>query len=510
MNIKIGQYNLDKQQTNIVMNDNNYLLVVAGAGSGKTLTILGKIYYLVNYIGLNPKDILCISFTKAASTSLQEKILKELKLDISVYTFHKLSISILKDHSRFFEVADNNTLDNIIHEFFLTVVLDFEIYMKKILSYFKLKVSFDIKKKYLFFYKNNYSKIESLEKNISTFLHLFKCNNYSLIDFNKFLKKSKRKIFSYKNEKIFLLLALNIYIIYEKYLRDNNEIDFDDMIINATKVVKEEGINQKYKYIIIDEYQDTSYIRFLLIKSIIDNTDAKIMVVGDDFQSIYRFTGCDLSLFLDFNNYFKGAKTMKIENTYRNSEELITVASNFVMKNKNQIKKQLKSNKKLEKPIKIIFYKDIKETIIKLILKIYEETHKPIMILGRNNNDVNMILSKKLKLNNNSLICTLNENIKIYYLTAHKSKGLEEETVIIINLENNLLGFPNKIKDNKILRFVSNTKEKSPFSEERRLFYVALTRTKNKVYLLCSEKNKSIFVDEIIRDRMNVSIEKIN
>ena len=79
----------------------------------------------------------------------------------------------------------------------------------------------------------------------------------------------------------------------------------------------------------------------------------------------------------------------------------------------------------------------------------------------------------------------------------HKSKGLEEENVIIINLENHYLGFPNKIKDDKVLRFVSNNFEKYPYSEERRLFYVALTRTKNYTYLLTPKNNKSIFISEI-------------
>ena len=97
------------------------------------------------------------------------------------------------------------------------------------------------------------------------------------------------------------------------------------------------GIKHKYKYVIIDEYQDTSLVRFNLIKEILDKTDSKLMVVGDDFQSIYRFTGCDISLFLNFKKYFNKAKILKIQNTYRNSQELIDIAGNFVMKNKHQI-----------------------------------------------------------------------------------------------------------------------------------------------------------------------------
>jgi len=500
MKEKICGYYLDYQQTEIVLDDSKNLLVVAGAGSGKTLTILGKIYYLINYKNILPSEILCISFTRSSADSLKDKIKKEFSLDMPVYTFHKLSLEILKDSTNNYVITDSNMLENIIHEFFLITILDYPNFMKNLLYYFKKKSSGDIRNKYLDFYKNNYREIELLERLISTFIHLMKCNDYGVKSFNDFLKMAKKTLFyrTYKREKIFLIITLNIYLIYQKYLEENNEIDFDDMILKATDYVCKNGIKNNYKYVIIDEYQDTSYVRFNLIKKILDKTNANLMVVGDDFQSIYRFTGCDLSLFLNFNNYFNDSKIMKIENTYRNSQELIKIAGNFVMKNKKQIKKDLHSNKHLSFPIYLIYYDDIKKVFIKLIEKIYTETNKPIMILGRNNKDVYSILDEKFKLMDNGLIIyKKNPSIKLYYLTVHKSKGLEEENVVIINMKNDYLGFPNKIKDDRVLRFVSKNYEKYPYSEERRLFYVGLTRTKNMVYLLIPRKNPSVFIKEI-------------
>lgn len=502
MNDKICGYYLDQQQQQIVLDDSKNLLVVAGAGSGKTLTIVGKIYYLIKHKRINPNEILCISFTRAASNSLNEKIKKELKLNIPVYTFHKLSLEILKNNQANYQISPPDTLETIIHLFFSVTVLSYPEHMKIILYYFKMNVSRNIKEKYLDFYKHHYQQIELLSRLILTFIHLFKCNNYNLSDFIIFLKQAK-KTFSYKKfkkEKIFLILALNIYLLYQRHLIENNEIDFDDMIIMATKQVTEKGINKNYKYIIIDEYQDTSYIRFSLIKSILNKTGAKLMVVGDDFQSIYRFTGCDLSLFVNFNKYFDETKIMKIETTYRNSQELINIVGKFVMKNKIQIKKNLVSNKSLNRPIKIVYYQDIKDSFLKIVLKIYKETNKPILVLGRNNQDINLILGKSFELSLDGKIkCLSNSNININFLTAHKSKGLEEENVIIINLEDKLLGFPNKIKNDSILRFVNHNCEKYPYSEERRLFYVALTRTKNNVYLMTQRNNCSIFIKEIVK-----------
>lgn len=508
---KICGYYLDKQQQKIVLDESKQLLVVAGAGSGKTLTIIGKIYYLIKYKNINPSEILCISFTRESSNNLKEKLKKELNYEVPVYTFHKLSLEIIKENKINCQITDTDMLENIINDFLNNRVLKSEKHMKMVLNYFAHYPIINIKEKYLNFLKYNYQKIQMLSNLISTFIHLFKCNNYSLKDFNLFLKQSRKilNILHYKNEKILLTLILNIYIAYQNYLDENNEIDFDDMIIKATGIVENIGIKQKYEYIIIDEYQDTSYVRFCLVKSILEKCNSNLMVVGDDFQSIYRFTGCDLSLFVNFQKYFNYAKIMKIETTYRNSQELISIAGDFVMKNKNQMKKNLVSNKNLSNPIKIVYYRNIKETFLNLVLKVYSDTNKSIIVLGRNNKDIDLVLGDNFKFKQDKLICLKNLEIKIRFLTAHKSKGLEEENVIIINLENNLLGFPNKIKDEKILRFVSKNNEKYPYSEERRLFYVALTRTKGYVYLLTQKNNSSIFVEELLKNYKD-KVEVIN
>ena len=277
------------------------------------------------------------------------------------------------------------------------------------------------------------------------------------------------------------------------------------MLSLATKEVEEKGFNQNIKYLIIDEYQDTSLVRFDFVRTILNKTKASLMVVGDDFQSIYRFTGCELGLFLNFEKYFRDAKIMKIENTYRNSQELINVAGNFVMKNPAQMQKTLKSHKSIKKPIEIIFYKNEKTVLKQTILKITKETNHPIMILGRNNKDIEKFIDYDFKLNKDKLIF---QNLDLTYLTVHRSKGLECEEVIVLNLSDNILGFPSKLADDKILRLVSLNKNIFPYDEERRLFYVALTRTKNKVYLLVPKNNSSLFIKELIKDysdKINVS-----
>ena len=120
-----------------------------------------------------------------------------------------------------------------------------------------------------------------------------------------------------------------------------------------------------------------------------------------------------------------------------------------------------------------------------------------IFILGRNNFDINLLLNENIKAINNKIKIKDYEYLDITYMTIHKSKGLESDNVILINMENKLTGFPNQIQDDKITRLLIKTKDTYPYSEERRLFYVALTRTKNKVYVLVPKRNPSIFIKEL-------------
>ena len=317
-------------------------------------------------------------------------------------------------------------------------------------------------------------------------------------DYQKFFKKINSYLlpFTYLKEKYFLLLTLNIYLLYEKEKKENKELDFDDLLFIAKDRVK--YYKRKISYIIIDEYQDTSYVRFLFIKELVDKMNSSLMVVGDDFQSIYRFSGCDISLFYNFKDYYKAAVTHKIRNTYRNSEELIKIASEFILKNKYQLRKELTSFKHIDYPLQVIYSNDLKSTILK-VLDVLDKGS--IFILGRNNNDINLILSDLLVVDNDRIVYKKRKDLVINYLTIHKSKRLEADNVIVINFFNSVLGFPNQIKEERIMRLVTKKAEDYPYSEERRLFYVAITRTRNRCYLLVPSNNYSIFIKELERKK---------
>lgn len=665
---------LDLQQREAVVTDEDNNLILAGAGSGKTLTISAKAKYLVDKKNINPEEILLISFTRKAAEEMQERISNRLKIDVTVKTFHKLGMDIISEHLQ--ERPDvSEDLNSIINEYLSKEISKDESLIKSIIDYFgyyinlpsdfeeydnigevieknknsdletiKYKISAKTKgmkhskitikdekvksieeviianflylngvkysyekeyphstgdiyrkkyrpdfyledydiylehfginedwkvpwlseiegKKYLegiewkrklhlekgtklietySYYNRNGSLLIELDKLlkkhkvvykevdyreiykklfinrkdryfnefkilIETFIGLFKSRGYSEESFDnlKSIAAKNKNIFMRQRSQLFLSIVQPIFVRYSNYLKESGKIDFNDMINMATEIIRNDSVPVSYKYIIVDEYQDISVSRFNLIKEIKNKTNAIIMAVGDDWQSIYRFTGSDIDLFTNFKKYFGYSKILKIEKTYRNSQELINIAGKFITKNPKQMKKNLVSDKHKADPIRIFRYN---EDIFPSLKKAFDEiidTHgqnSEILILGRTKYDKKFFIehSDFIIKSNKKIVYREYPDLKITFLTVHSSKGLEADNVIIINLENKLLGFPNKISDDPVLSLVLTDLDEFDFAEERRLFYVGLTRTKNISYLIVNDYRPSIFADELI------------
>lgn len=343
---------------------------------------------------------------------------------------------------------------------------------------------------------------------VKSFLSLFK-SRYDDVSCFDLLKNSD---FENKYEKIrsslFLDICKDIYIYYKDKLKETGKIDFDDMILESKQVLNKLD-SFKYKYIIVDEFQDISYSRMLFLKELIKHGNAKFLAVGDDWQAIYRFSGCDVSLFTQFEKYFGKSAISTITTTHRNSQQLQDVVGPFIKKNKEQINKTIQSNINLDKPIRIIYTTEDKKVAFNHILGEINNLNQNanILVLGRNNSDITMIDNEthRFILEKNSIYIhsVLYPKLKIRYSTVHASKGLEEDFVILINAEDKPLGFPNLIEEDPILNLVLSKKDIIDYAEERRLFYVALTRTKSYCYILTDVSCVSPFVHEI-SDSQNV------
>lgn len=312
---------------------------------------------------------------------------------------------------------------------------------------------------------------------------------------------------------LYLEIAEEVYRHYQKILRSNNQIDFADMINDANFLLAEmqkQGVNLSYKYIIIDEFQDIARQRFNLTKRLADITHAKVVAVGDDWQSIFAFAGSDITLFTKFLDLMGSGTELKITHTYRNSQELINIAGKFIQKNSAQIRKQLISPKQLTDPIRLEFFDDSKkprqnlaDAVNRAISKIVAEygENGSILLIGRYNFDLyNLATTGEFEYFNSRVVSKKYPRAKITFMTAHSSKGLGYDNVIILNMMDGQFGFPSRVQDDPIIELVEYEDKTVPFAEERRLFYVALTRTKNRVYIAAPQSRPSQFLVELIKD----------
>ena len=357
----------------------------------------------------------------------------------------------------------------------------------------------------------------------------FKTKDYHAADF-----KSLRNQTNNVRTKMFLDICEKAYLEYERILKEDNCVDFEDMINESSRLLREvKELKQKldFDYIIVDEYQDISRQRFNLTKELSLLTDAKIVAVGDDWQSIYAFAGSEIQLFTKFKEEMGYADILQITHTYRNSQELIDIAGKFVQENQSQIRKSLISPKSIKKPVVIFAYSDDytknetkgKKGVLELKAKLLEQTldkvihtsskNSSILLIGRYGFDgSNLGRTNYFDYDENlkKVISKKYPDINLTFLTAHSSKGLTYDNVIIINAENSVYGFPSQIEDDPVLNLVVSIDRSYEFAEERRLFYVALTRTRNRVFILSPLIRPSKFVLELMKYDNVVVHGKIN
>ena len=688
---------LDEEQRRVVLSDEDYTLVIAGAGAGKTTTVSAKVKYLVEKKGISPEQILVISFTNKAVGELRDKINKDLKIPCPVTTFHKTGYAILRrqdterrmivDQGFMYNVINNYLKGNILenpelvdklilffgsyfdapyegndlNDFFnyiskadfSTIRGNIDEYSEKIINertgrcqtiaretlrsaqevlianfLFLNGIEYTYEKPYPFSIANSYKlytpdftitqgekvayiehfgitqdgrnnrynaeqlakykrevndkvmlhknhatdliytfsayndgrsllehlkeeliahafelhprpskevfeKIVNTEENryisrlvnlVCTFIQNFKTNGYTTEKFFAWNAKSKNE-----RNKLFLTICEQCYHEYTKCLKERHAIDFEDMINDSARILREaeeQQLELDFKYIIVDEYQDISRQRFDLTKELSKLCDAKIIAVGDDWQSIYAYAGSDITLFTRFKETFGYGLELRITKTYRNAQEIIDIAGGFIQKNTEQIQKALVSPKHISNPVIIQSYTEdvdrkqyegrggkfflVGETVEKLMKEILAENPKSsILLLGRYGFDgFNLTKSADFQYweKTGNVTSKTFADIEMEFMTVHRAKGLGYDNVIIINAIDSVYGFPSKIQDDPVLQYVVKVDHSIEYAEERRLFYVALTRTKNRVYIVTPQQRPSEFVRELVRDYPNVTL----
>lgn len=534
---------LDDEQISSIVSNSHNTLVIASAGSGKTTTIIGKIKYLILKYNVLPEEILVLSFTNASAKEMKNRITKELNLEINASTFHKLGLEIIKKTNEHLpniytdssEVLILNIVNKLLNNCeYLVNFIDYFCEENKVQTFlYAFSVSFQYDEVNNEFYLISYDLFITFKKeknkihfkgslidlyneliylnvklklrdynyiwkllNISTnmtyniityfltLISLVKSNSLSNVEFSKRYDKTISSLF------------IPVITSYNEYLKDNNMIDFNDMINLSTKLIKENKYIHNYKYVIVDEYQDISIARYNLLKAMRNQKNYDLFCVGDDFQSIYRFSGSQINLITNFEDFWGEAMVGRISRTYRFSDTLAKISSSFVMKNPSQLRKNIIGLSSDIFPLEMIYsIEELKSVLNSLPL------YSIVYFLGRYNNDLDIIRSDNsfsIVYNNGmEIIYSKRIDLVITYLTIHKSKGLQSDYVFILNNKADGSSFPSKIKDDEIVYTLLDNTDEYPYSEERRLFYVGLTRSKKKTYLLVDKNSESIFIEEL-------------
>lgn len=330
---------------------------------------------------------------------------------------------------------------------------------------------------------------------VVTFVTLVKSSCKSVREVLGQAKKSndERSVFIIEN------IFKPVYECYIKALNDSNQIDFTDAILQATEICRTSH-PAEYDYIIVDEFQDISVDRYNFLKVLREgNHPAKLYCVGDDWQSIYRFSGSDMALFNQFPEYFGTTEINKIETTYRFGEPLVSLSSRFIQRNNAQIKKDIHSfSSDMKTELEFCSYdrRDYCKTIGELIASI--PLDKSIFLLGRYSFDDYYLSFMYQGIKEGNRFYYVIGGRKIEFLTVHKSKGLEADYVILLQCNKDTYGFPSLVSDDPVLNYVLTKSDQFPYGEERRLFYVAITRAKLKTLVLYDKRFPSVFVDEFL------------
>ena len=481
LDFRVENHPLDREQRKSIYDPAKFNLVVAGAGSGKTTTILGKILYLLQSGFASPPEILVLSFTHDSATELRERFLREYYQtfaeqillrkssppNITIETFHSLALKLLRSLWPDFSVTTNEIDD----EQSVSEIDD-----------------------------NPVSDSDDLTMQssiIREFLDLHELDSATLsLIASKFSSEEYRKLFLTVSEKYQRELSS---------LLEKHQTTFSGLIKLASRYLRSGQIRTQFRYIIVDEYQDLSALRQEFLRLLLESSQANLFAVGDDWQAIYGFSGSRVDFTLNFRRFWGDFSLHRISKTYRFGPTIARLSSSFIMQDHTQIRKQIQSQKEdaLEPVVEISG--DSERLDLEVLTHYFESLpeYSSILLLGRFNVDrFRLAHCSKFNLTPDGIVFRPRPDLKIRFLTVHQSKGLEADYVIILNNREAKLGLPAHIKDpplkTELVKIAEELRlDQVSVNEERRLFYVALTRVKKQVILLTVDGKESSFIKEL-------------
>ena len=298
-----------------------------------------------------------------------------------------------------------------------------------------------------------------------------------------------------RRSSLFVELFWQIFDRWQADLAAIGAIDFDDMILQAADLLEQRPSLRRYDLVLVDEFQDTSRSRARMIRALCDKPETYLLAVGDDWQAINRFAGADLSAMTDFDAFFGPATTLRLQATFRNTQRIADVASRFIMRNPSQLKKHVVATSwaQAAAPVTIVRVPNreaLRSAIGHHIREVVaRDAASTIDVLGRYRHERDVMPRPMVA------------GARVSFRTVHSSKGLEADHVILPNLTTGTFGFPSQVDDDSVLALAMAEDDGFPHAEERRLFYVALTRARQTVTVFTVAGLESPFVVELLHDQ---------
>ena len=483
MTTKDSLSQLDAGQLEAVTARNQHILCLAGAGSGKTRVLTTRVFYLVNRLEVRPENILAITFTKNAATEMVER-LQSLGIDTDELwcrTFHSACYKILRESSdEQLNIIDEATQERV---------------LKKCLADLsrQSKIGYRLAR---FLDENNWPLYLFTEEVIRT---IHECKNYSVTPAEIF--KRCRVIKDEDLAEFYQLFAV-IFATYQNCLAASRKLDFSDLIGKAVTALETDcqirkKYQDKFKYILVDEFQDVNHGQVQLL-DLLKGRRNNFFAVGDDWQAIYGWRGGDVKYILQFKKKYRSdCRQIVLPYNYRSDSNIVRAASHSISRNRRQCRKKIKAFHPAVNKIKIFRGEDSQSChtfVLERIAVLIRSGTSPsdIMILGRNWKHVDFYIEQ---LHEQGPAKYQNINIT----TIHGAKGLECDFVFLVGLHRGRGGFPNVKEDHEIRKIIQETTRPERLAEERRCFYVAITRAKKELYLVTEKNNESMFIKETPR-----------
>jgi DNA helicase-2/ATP-dependent DNA helicase PcrA len=427
--------NLNREQAAAAAPDKGINLVIAGAGTGKTTTMLNKITNVICQTEISPENILVLTFSRKAAEEIKSRLQSRLNMDrkkIFAGTFHSFAFYLLRKYS--------------------------EEYLKHSgFSSFPILVTEEEKEKII---------KEIIYTRKEQFLGI-PCETVSRLAY-RLDRLDRATLEKLKNSGIYELM-LQIPPAYAELKKEKMLIDFDDMISHAASLLRHSPetrykVHKQYKYIFVDEFQDTSKDNFEFLNLLLQETNPSLFMVGDDYQSIYGFRNANIEYIINIKKYFPDAKINQLTQNYRSGKKIIKLSNRFIKLNRFRTSKKIKSCRDIKGRVQL-HQANSRKSESDIIKKIICSCNKDedIAVIYRNNYQGNLLKE------------VLGEYVsgKALFLTMHASKGLEFATVIVAGISDKII--PDSGSD---------------LEEERRLFYVAMTRAKDNLHLLYHNNSK--------------------